>query len=63
MDRLCTIASSWLVMLAVTVPLALLLLLALPSGLPWHIAWHVVLLVGGAAISLALVSPGDDDDP
>lgn len=62
MDRLCTIASSWLVMLAVTVPLAVLLLLALPSGMPWHIAWHVVLLVGGAATSLALCAP-DDGDP
>jgi len=51
---------SWLVMLTVTVPLAILLLLAIPSGLPWHIAWHAVLLVGGAASTLALCSPDDD---
>jgi hypothetical protein len=61
MDRLCTIALSWVVMLVVTVPLAILLLLALPTGLPWHIAWHAVLLVGGAASTLALCSPYDDD--
>jgi hypothetical protein len=62
MDRLCTIASSWAVMLMITVPLAILLLLSLPTGLPWHIAWHVVLLVGGAATTLSLCAP-DDDDP
>lgn len=61
MDRICTIATSWLVMLVVTVPLAILLLLALPTGLPWHIAMHVVLLVGGSATVLALCSPYDDD--
>jgi len=54
MDRICTIVSSWLAMLVVVVPLALLLLLALPSGAPWQIAMHVVLLVAGSATVLAL---------
>ena len=48
-------------MLAVTVPLALMLLLVLPSGAPAQIATHAILLVGGAAIVLALRP--DDEDP
>ena len=47
-------AISWLTALAIAVPLALLLLLALPSGAPAHIAMHAILLVGGVAIVLAL---------
>lgn len=52
-------AASWLASFAFTVPLALLLLLSLPSGAVANIAMHVVLLVGGAAIVLAL-RPSDD---
>ena len=52
-------AVSWLASFAFTVPLALLLLLALPSGAPANIAAHAVLLVGGAATVLAL-RPRDD---
>ena len=52
-------AVSWLASFAFTVPLALLLLLALPSGAPANIAEHAVLLVGGAATVLAL-RPRDD---
>lgn len=48
-------------MLAVTVPLAVMLLLVLPTGMPWQIAMHAVLLVAGAASMLALCSPHDDD--
>jgi hypothetical protein len=53
-------ALSWSAALAVTVPLALLLLLALPTGAPVQIAMHTLLLVGGAAIVLAL-RPSDAD--
>ncbi len=60
MDRICSVVSSWLAMLVVTVPLAILLLLALPSGAPAQIAMHVVLLVGGAGSMLALCGPEDD---
>ncbi len=61
MDRICSLVSSWFAMLAVTVPLAVMLLLVLPSGMPWQIAMHAVLLVAGAASMLALCSPYDDD--
>jgi hypothetical protein len=40
--------------LAVAVPLAILLMLALPSGAVVQIAMHVVLLVAGSALVLAL---------
>ena len=53
-------AVSWLASLAVAVSLAVLLLLALPSGAPALIAAHAALLVGGAGIVLAL-RPADDD--
>ncbi len=53
-------ALSWLATLAVAVSLAVLLLLALPSGAPADIAMHTVLLVGGAAVVLAL-RPSDDN--
>jgi hypothetical protein len=53
-------ALSWIAMLAVVTHLALLLILALPSGALAHIAWHAVLLIGGAAILLAL-RPNDED--
>lgn len=53
-------AVSWLATLAVAVSLAVLLLLALPSGALALIAAHAVLLVGGCAIVLAL-RPADDD--
>ncbi len=45
-------------MLVVVVPLAILMMLTLPAGVPAQIAAHVVLLVGGAAIVLA-VQPHD----
>ncbi len=45
-------------MLFVVVPLAVLMMLALPAGVPAQIAAHVVLLVAGAAIVLA-VQPHD----
>ena len=61
MERICTLVCSWFSMLAVTVPLAILLMLTLPSGMPSQIATHAVLLVGGAAIMLA-VHPRDDSD-
>ncbi len=47
--------------LAVSVPLAILLLLALPSGVATQIALHAVLLVAGAALVLAL-HPQDKAD-
>jgi hypothetical protein len=53
-------AVSWLASLALAVSLAVLLLLALPSGAPLLIAAHVALLVGGGAIVLAL-RPADDE--
>lgn len=40
--------------LAVAVPLAILLLLALPSGAALQIAMHAILLVAGAALVLVL---------
>jgi hypothetical protein len=52
-------ALSWVSMILLIVPLALGLLLALPSGMPLQIAAHAILLVIGAAIVLAL--RGDDD--
>lgn len=56
-------ALSWFAALVAIVPLALLLLLALPSGAPAQIASHAILLVGGAAIVLALrPAPNDDVD-
>ncbi|MBV8760450.1 MAG: hypothetical protein JO257_24375 [Deltaproteobacteria bacterium] len=41
-------------MLSVVVPLALLMMIALPAGMPAQIASHVALLVAGAAIVLAV---------
>ena len=58
--QLFSTAITWVAMLAVTVPLALMLLLVLPSGAPAQIAMHAIMLVGGAAIVLAL-RPGDED--
>ena len=43
------------------IPLALMLLLVLPSGAPAQIAMHAILLVAGAAIVLAMRP--DDEDP
>lgn len=51
---------SWVAALAFTIPLALLLLLALPSGAPVQIAMHALLLVGGATFVVAL-RPDDID--
>jgi len=53
---------SWIAMLALIVPLAIMLLLALPSGAPVNIAMHVMLLVGGASIVMAL-RPDETDRP
>ena len=52
-------AISWLTVLAIAIPLALLLLLSLPSGAPAQIGMHAILLVGGVAIVLAM-RPEDD---
>ena len=52
-------ALSWISMLMIVVPLAVLLMWALPSGAIVLIGAHVVLLVGGAAIVLAL-QPRDE---
>ena len=41
-------------MLCVVVPLAVLMMLALPAGVPAQIAVHVTLLVAGAAVVLAV---------
>lgn len=54
-------AVSWLACLAVAVSLAVLMLLVLPSGAPMLIGAHAVLLVGGAAVVLAL-RPGDESE-
>ncbi|HEY5950111.1 MAG TPA: hypothetical protein VIV40_31665 [Kofleriaceae bacterium] len=54
-------AVTWLMAFVVTVPLAVLLLRALPSGAPLLIAWHALLLVGGGAIVLALKRDDDLD--
>ncbi len=51
---------SWVAALVFTIPLALLLLLALPSGAPLQIAMHALLLVGGAMFVTAL-RPDDLD--
>jgi uncharacterized membrane protein YjjP (DUF1212 family) len=45
-------------MLCVVVPLAVMMMLALPAGAPVAIAGHVALLVAGAAVVLA-VQPDD----
>lgn len=45
-------------MLVVVVPLAVLMMIALPGGVPVAIAAHVALLVAGAAVVLA-VQPDD----
>ena len=52
-------ALAWVGMLALVTPLALMLLVALPTGAIAQIGMHVVLLVGGAAIVLAL-RPDDE---
>jgi hypothetical protein len=54
MHRICTVVTSWFSMLAVTVPLAVLAMLALPSGAPVQIATHAALLVAGAAIVVGI---------
>lgn len=45
---------SWLSILVFTVPLALLLFLALPTGCVVQIGAHAALLAGGAGVALAL---------
>ncbi len=52
-------ALSWVSMLMIVIPLAVLLLWALPSGAFVLIGAHAALLVGGAATVLAL-APHDD---
>jgi hypothetical protein len=47
-------ALSWVSMLMLVIPLAVLLLWALPSGAVLLIGAHAALLVAGAAIVLAL---------
>lgn len=47
-------AATWVAMVVMLVPLALLLLMAIPTGAIASIAMHAVLLVVGAAIVLAL---------
>jgi hypothetical protein len=54
-----SIAFSWCMALVATVPLAIMLILVLPSGMPAQIAMHALLLVAGAAITIA-VSPEYD---
>ncbi len=54
MHRTFETLTSWLAILAVTVPLAAMLLASLPTGALAQIAMHVVLLVAGAALVLAL---------
>jgi hypothetical protein len=58
MSRICIVAWSWFSMLCVVVPLAALMMLALPAGVPVQVVAHVALLVAGAAIVLA-VQPND----
>ena len=58
MSRICVVAGSWFSMLVVVVPLAVLMMIALPAGVPVAIAAHVALLVAGAAVVLA-VQPDD----
>ena len=41
-------------MLCVVVPLAVLMMVALPAGVPLAIAGHTALLVAGAAVVLAV---------
>jgi len=53
MSRICLVAGSWFSMLVVVVPLAVLMMIALPVGVPAAIAAHVALLVAGAAVVLA----------
>ncbi len=54
MHRIFETLTAWFSMLAVTVPLAAMLLVSLPSGMVVQIAMHALLLVGGAALVLAL---------
>lgn len=54
MSRICVVAGSWFSMLVVVVPLAVLMMIALPAGVPVSIAAHVALLVAGAGVVLAV---------
>ena len=54
-----SIALSWCMALVTTVPLAIMLILVLPSGMPVQIAMHALLLVAGAAITLAVCPEHD----
>lgn len=51
---------SWVTLLALTIPFAILMLIALPTGSVLQLGAHAALLVGGGAIALAL-KPRDDD--
>ncbi len=58
MHRIFETLTAWFSMLAVTVPLAAMLLASLPTGALAQIAMHVVLLVAGAALVLAVSTSG-----
>jgi hypothetical protein len=51
---------SWISILALTIPFAILMLIALPTGSVVQLGAHAGLLVCGAGIALAL-KPRDDD--
>lgn len=51
---------SWLTVLALTIPFAILMLVALPTGSVVQLAAHAGLLVCGGAIALAL-KPREDE--
>jgi hypothetical protein len=53
---------SWITILALTIPFAILLLIAMPTGSVIQLGAHAGLLVCGASIALALKPRGDDHD-
>ncbi len=53
---------SWISILALTIPFAILMLVALPTGSIIQLGAHAGLLVCGGAIALALKPRGDDHD-
>lgn len=52
--KLATSVLSWLALVLIVVPLAIMLLRALPSGAVLQLISHTALLVAGAAIAIAV---------
>lgn len=56
-----TTVLSWVTVLALTIPFAILMLIALPTGSVIQLLAHAGLLVCGGGIALALKPRGDED--